>query len=358
MAENARVFWPLDEADPVDDESVKHRLFSCALQSVNGYTNTLHRFLRLAEHIAKGTVPHFPSAKHETCKSLASMIEANRYVESLATENLEGIDISSVTFDAARPFDRRYTFLRQWVLWSDRAFNEFEVKQSFQFIQRNGGATVAAAMALPVDIYGVVLYNAYSLIAQSWCSSAVRQFIEDPVLAPGFNSFTNEDTDRSPLIHSAAQGQESTAGQILSVANDDTLNYLDETGKSALWYAIYRARFNLLYELLRRPALDMNNCSTSIYRALDHMEPCNQQRIMHLFDQAAALFAHVPHLIHETVYRDSYTSLPLPICDIIFNYYRMPYPIKDAATATQTLITTTATAAAGAAAATAANQLF
>ncbi len=171
--------------------------------------------------------------------------------------------------------------------------------------------------------------NTFSL-AQSSRSGAVQQFIDDPVLAPGFSTaFTNDDQNRTPFAHSLARGTEATAIQILSVTNDEALNRLDLAGQSALWYAIYREHLDVLQALLRRPNLDMNNCSESIYRDFDHVESFGQQRIMYVFDQAAALFADVPHLIHETVYGQSRTTLPLPICDIIFNYYRKPYPIKE-----------------------------
>ncbi len=348
-----------------DDESIKNRLFARAMRST--YVSPIRVFLRLAEHIAKGILCDF--------KSVASEVNAKEYIHRVATQRLEGIDLSSVTFNAACPVafedplsKAKITYLRQWALWADPeqgVTTDAEVEQSFEFIRRNGGVTFDAAMTFPVDSLGHHYNNAYYMIANSAWAWAIQRFVDDPILAPGFNITETPPhfvggKNLTPLVRSITQGKAATALQILSVTNDTTLNHVDANGKSALFYAVDRAQLNVIFALLCRPGLDMNNSSPSVYSAINHMNHMNaskRQSIIAVFDRAAALFAGVPHLIHETVYHDSCTTLPLPICDIIFNYYRMPYPIPDApAAAAQTLGLSTATAVAATAAAAAAGK--
>lgn len=128
------------------------------------------------------------------------------------------------------------------------------------------------------------------------------------------------------------------AVKIVPLMSDDAINS-DATTHGALWYAIRNVQIATLYQLLMRPGLNMNPVSDPRGAICLHsLDNC--QKVLSVFDEVAQVFSIVPRLIQtsyhgnepcsylgkeSSIYND---NLPLPLCQIIADYYRMPYPLS------------------------------
>ncbi len=270
-----------------------------------------------------------------TCVATKSPSKTPEVVMSNTTSSTRSTTNASKQLTArfnAAGFNRHgHSFLRLWQSHTREDDSEQDVKDSFQLIKRNGGVTLAHALSFPNGSGRFNSVNFYGFVLTSGNEFALDTILSEPELRPGWNVVCTTKCRSTPLIYALSISfGDSNATRIVHVSDDETINAVDANFKSALFYAVVNQHLEALYALLCRPSLDMNPLF-SVRHAMDKLNSVGQlesveDEIIDVFDQAAAVFAGVPYMIRDSVYAFTGIRIPLSLCDIVAQYYRMPYP--------------------------------
>ncbi len=231
--------------------------------------------------------------------------------------------INEVHFDASGVDSWGVSCLSRWATQNDRHTTQ-HVTESFQLLKRSGGVTLQAAL-----VYTKMTHNAYHCSLLSSRTDWVDCLLSEPTLNDGWS--IPYDQKQTPLLSALSSNQliasrEKNSLSIMPVMSDSAINTIDEYGNTALYLAIRRPLILLLEALLMRPGLNMNPSVVTVRFALQHVLPVHRQSVVEVFNIVARRFAILPLLIHDAVYTGWQTILPIPLCTIIYQYYRTPYP--------------------------------
>ncbi len=197
------------------------------------------------------------------------------------------------------------------------------IAKVFQLLKQRNGVTLAAAIE-PRELYGSAIHHA--IYSQN--PYHVSLLLSEPNLNEGWS--TIDDIGRTPLhsaLHSGSRNAPWTwvdclGPQIVAVMTDKALNKTSYFCAPLLWLAIRKKCFSILRCLLLRPALKLNTTRSVRNAIFDD----DRQTVISIFDEAARHFAPVVLTIRDAFYNSNFLNIDLPICTIIYHYYRIPYP--------------------------------
>ncbi len=242
-------------------------------------------------------------------------------------------DISRVSFDASRPVGK--SFLYYWAFLHCRTKEEV-IHTIFDLLQRNGGVTLKAALE------GNPRVNAYILALSSRQPFWVDRLLTIPELHSGWSVRCNEDENGEkneapvfPLFRGLSMGliPDATIAQIVPHSNDPALNasrYHETRQVTAFHVAILNGYPQTLYAILLRPGLEMNSppMPSFVRHSILFGGTQKQTAITHAFDQAQLAFADLPTMLSNVLFTAIGLALSIPLCNIVAQYYRMPYPVR------------------------------
>ncbi len=241
----------------------------------------------------------------------------------LTNSSVDAKRIEKIHFDATRTDGRGTSYLSHWSAQSD-LHDPNVVTESFQLLKRSGGVTFQAAC-----VKTKTWHNVYHCAMFSDRMDWVNCLLSEPALNQGWNLVSNQHQE-TPLLATLIRNQSPSCEEmgvcIVPVMNDEAINTSNKYGHTLLYLAMCRPFVCLLETLLMRPGLNMNPVH-KVRSAVDSFFPPNRKSIVDVFDAVARRFAVVPLLIQESVNSRWKITLPLPLCTIIYHYYRMPYPI-------------------------------
>ncbi len=246
----------------------------------------------------------------------------------LTNSNVDAKRIDRIRFDTTRTDGWGMSFLSHWAAQSDRHTPDL-VSESFQLLKRSGGVTFQAA-----SVSTKIHQNAYHFAIFSNRLDWVNCLLSEPTLNQGWNlpSQQQETPLLAALIRNESSSCEEMGLRIVPIMDDAAINLNDKNGSTLLYLATQRAFVSVLTTLLSRPELNMNPMRT-VRSAMRNLSSVHQTSIIDAFDTVARGFAIVPVLIHEAVHNGWKTTLPIPLCTIIYHYYRTPYPRCECETA-------------------------
>ncbi len=295
-----------------------------------------HLILIFAHRVAEGTV--LPTLRLGFNDSFIN--DRLDYVRSLSPKRDQ--DISKVKFDASGTNREGKSCLFYWSL-SDSSVKE-DIQEIFALLKRSGGVSLKLARHSHAN------QNVYTYALNSALRHWVDQLLSTPELNKGWS--LQLPNLRTPLMHCVANGY-APLKSIIDQMDDESINVVDREGNTLLFYFVqqiciernegslgegiaFASKPNSLIEaqsesyslfinefklLLRRPSLDLNP-KQSIHRQM-HKLPS----IRRAFDFAANVFSVVPQLVNDALYHGYALHVPIGVCQIIADYYRMPYPI-------------------------------
>ncbi len=249
--------------------------------------------------------------------------------------NLACFDLSISSVDAKRIDDVKFntsatapwggSCLSEWAMQSDSHATNY-VTESFQLLKRSGGVTLQTAL-----LAGNCVRNAYHCALLSHRMDWVMCLLSEPALNQGWNLPSEQEP--TPLFNALSRDQslssavcEEMSLSIEPIMDDEAVNMSDKYGYTLLLFAVRRPIVSLLKNLLSRPELNMNPIRT-VRSGMRSLLIAHQTSVIAAFDTVARRFSIVPLWIHEAVHNDCQITLPIPLCTIIYHYYRMPYPI-------------------------------
>ncbi len=233
------------------------------------------------------------------------------------------VNIDTVAFDATEPAFDGQSLLHHWVTNAD-SHSAYEVRTTFELLQRSSGVTLKTALSNGPHTHT----NIYALAINSDHPYWVSCLLSDSTLDPGWSVATTR-LNRTPLMHAMGHLREwmkECGPRLVQMMNDDAINAYDCYGTTALVQSVAIGYVSILEALLLRSSLNMNPIP-SLRTTIDLQSLKHSSATISVFDKVARVFAVVPSLIHNALYNGYDITLPLPICTIIYHYYRMPYPI-------------------------------
>lgn len=268
--------------------------------------------IKLMQQVANGAVN----------RAIVQGIDKTAYFQTLMTlPDDPHVNIDAVTFDATQPASEGSSLLYYWSTNGD-LYSADQVRITFELLQRSGGVTLKTALS---NCPGT-LTNVYAMALNSDNPYWVNCLLNDSTLDSGWSVPTTR-LNRTPLMYALdflRMAMNESVHHILAVTSDDAINACDSYGTTALDQTITIGYPLILEALLLRPSLNM---SPSL-RSATHLQSLSHcAAIISVFDKVAQVFDVVPLLIHNTLYTGFKITLPLPVCTIIYHYYRMPYPI-------------------------------
>ncbi len=316
-----------------EEQIIINRLFQTCFDDTHGPSNALilgHWVADglLVEHIRNGTV-----------RATASVLELVRTIRQCECDPTLD-NVSSVVFDATELDDTGTPYL--W-FWAHSSRYQFQVSRdvgvSFQLLLQNGGVTLSAALAQPVTIENPSRRNVYSFAAQDHNANYLKCLLSVPQLNMGW-SMPCEANDCTPLLAALkVMNTDANCARIAALTNDYAINStvlshtktsastVGEGPKSALWFAVNLSHLDTLRILLLRPSLEMNPPALSVYDALRYKTDYRRRAVGEVFDDVQKTFDILPAFLNDTLYEFCGIPFGLPVCLIIAQYYRMPYPI-------------------------------
>ncbi len=306
---------------PTTQEQLKFDAMFKHLFSKYSSASALMMVVKLMHCIANGTAVEWLRQgvpQHTVYDNLKSFV--------LELSVVDAKRINEIHFDASGVDSWGEAYLSRWAMQSDRHTPQ-NVTESFQLLKRSGGVTLQAAL-----VHTELCHTAYHCSLLSSRTDWVDCLLSEPALNDGWNIPC--DQQQTPLLSALSSSsnqliasRERNSLTIIPIMSDSAINAVDEYGNTALYLVIQRSLVLLLEALLMRPGLNMNP-SRTVGSALGRFfSPVRRQPIVDVFNTVARRFAIVPSLIYESVYNGWQLTLPMPLCIIIYHYYRTPYPI-------------------------------
>ncbi len=290
------------------------------------------KFIALAHRVADGTLVDYlrlhPGGERDVFNFLPTTRDQ---------------DISHVAFDASKDVidDTNETIVSALYCWAflPEGTSKDIMNTMFDLLQRSGGVSLHGAVQMSGG------NNAYAMALVSREPFWADRLLARPELNPGWNvpcnsTISGEANPIVPLLFGLNRSllPDATMAQIVPRTNDDSINsYIPVSSfrLTALNYAIISypqpiSYPETLYALLLRPHLDMNppKSHQSVRESIHGTLTLNQQMaVAQVFDRAQLAFASLPAIINDILYNTYALELSLPLCNIIAQYYRMPYPI-------------------------------
>ncbi len=242
-------------------------------------------------------------------------------------------DISHIQFNVAN-FDGKSCFRPALFHWVHKSAYELQratigskqkveddCNQVFELLRRSGAVTYSAAISRQCDAEN----NAFA--SASLCEYTTRMLLMEPTLRLGWN-VASDICGYVPLVHFltfAALNERldprPSATKIVELMSDEAIN-----SGGALWRSVY-FRTDILRALLLRPGLDMN-LQPDVKLAVKKLPYQWRESVIDVFDEVAKVFTVVPEMIQDLVLARYRIDIPLPLCQIVADYYRMPYPLS------------------------------
>ncbi len=312
--------------------------------SISSSPHSLRSVLGLMQQIADGR------AIRRAGFGFGSPEAQDEYLNGLAATSaqLTDIDTSSVRFDATGLSPYGCPYLYYWASTADEdpipttlfPTPESVVAQTFQLLKRSGGVTLDLACTVPTDQRRE---NVYYMALRSSFPYWVQCLQSDPSLHPGWSRLDeDDDTPLSAEITSRCYNDQ-VGNLVVSTMTDDAINAINVEGESLVSLAVAYNRLCTLRTLLLRPELNLNsgdfslpkssglsseNSGSHLHDAMrqKRLTDANRLQITAVFDDVALVFSQIPFWIHNAVYYGYHLTLDLPVCMIIYHYYRVPYP--------------------------------
>ncbi len=334
--------------------------------------------LILCHRIADGTLQRFCSDPNFSTWSLHAQIES-----VTGNEKCDQPDISQVSFDEEKDELNGFSCLWHWSRPS-LFMDESHIQAMFQLLKRSGGVTLAAALAIPEG----QCFNVYGNVASRTCQHYIDCVLAEPLLDSGWNitgySTWGHPHRISPLLQYlvSLKASDATCAKIVERTDDETINLSDDPDqRNPLFCAVHYGFLETLRALALRPSLDMNpklsiyaNCycksaiptsplesplletpssvSTSPSPDIETSVPTRETTIhghpVHqVFAEMQRVYDILPTLINDAIFDCYGVTLGQPVCCIVAQYYRMPYPIFSVSqTVSSTMLATPVAAAA------------
>ncbi len=224
--------------------------------------------------------------------------------------------LAKISFDASQRDAYGFSCLQYW---SCMSASPPLIGQVFQFLKQNGGVTLAAIRGSP-KLYSSAVHHAANFTTPHHAS----HLLSEPALDETWS--TIDSSYRTPLNialwYSNRQAEWAWADrlgpQMVAVMTDDALNMVPNNYQTVLWLAIRNKCFSTLQSLLLRPGLIVNARDAVLYD--------DRPTVIAIFDKAAQHFAPAVLIIRDAFYSSYHLTLDLPVCTIIYHYYRVPYP--------------------------------
>ncbi len=260
-------------------------------------------------------------------------------------------DISAVAFDITVFPNRHVSCMYKWVNAAVFMINqvldfparyhgskhhvqlEQDCDASFELLRRSGGVTT--------DKVG---FNALSLATR--CPYTMRKLLNEPTLRDGWNlchkpAEISAQGNEGPLLSTATplvqslvdsnqekEENEQLRPKLIDIMTDEGINAFNPETHDALWWSIRFKKLATLRALLLRPNLDMTRPCTDAFVGFPRTDICERQRVLGVFDEVANHFAVLPIMMHQIILDRYGIVIPHPVCQIVAEYYRMPYPVS------------------------------
>ncbi len=314
----------------VEEQAILNDLFWTLFKNSSdpSLPHSLRSVIGLMQHIADGRIIRHLRA------GLESSVDRDQYIKTLNRE-LTDMDTSHIRFDATGLNNFASPCLFSWALTNDEETTatsfpdpESVVRQTFQLLKRSGGVTLNLACMVPTDYVNDA--NVYNMALRSSFPYWTQCLQREPSLDAGWSLFdiyhnTPLSFEISTLLYDDRVGH-----LVVSTMTDDALNKVNVDGKSLVWLAVAYNRVRTLRALLLRPALNLNHKpgNFALYNAICQRRLTieNRLEITAVFDEAAQHFAPIILTIRDAFYSSYHLTLDLPVCTIIYHYYRIPYP--------------------------------
>ncbi len=252
---------------------------------------------------------------------LQGINEMDYFIKLVSIPDDPHVNIDAVTFDATQPAGDGLSLLHHWAVNAD-THSAYQVRTTFELLQRSGGVTLAAALS---DCQNTSP-NTYARAINSKHPYWVNCLLSDSTLDEGWGVVTTHVKRTTLILAMAYLHPKESIHRILQLTSDEAINAPDRYGNTALVQSITICYPSILEALLLRLSLNLN--PTPSLRTDTHLQFLNHSStIISVFDKVARVFDVVPSLIHDALYDGFEITLPLPVCTIIYHYYRMPYPI-------------------------------
>ncbi len=326
----------------VEEQDILNELFWTLYynSSISSSSQSLRSVIGLMQQIADGRAIRrirvgFGFASPEQQEYLNGLeVDGFERIARPFDTKLTDIDTSHIRFNATGLNVYGCSCLFNWASTNDEdpvsatsfPSPESVVAQTFQLLKRSGGVTLDLACTVPLEQFNV---NAFYMALRSSFPYWVQCLLSETSLDEGWSRLdTNNNTPLSAEI--SGLDNEDIGPLVVRAMTDDAINEVNIKGKSLVWLAVASNRLSTLRTLLLRPALDLNPLPGD-YGLQDavrekRLTDANRLQIGAVFDDVALVFSQIPFWIHDAVYYGYHLTLDLPVCMIIYHYYRMPYP--------------------------------
>lgn len=276
-------------------------------------------------------------------------------------------DVEDVTFDAKTDLAGELPTLMCWArdATTRTDLTDAEIGSVFRMIKRGGGVTVEATTTLrergwgggDADLRTCTTSDVLCAAAEHPTARCLKYLLPEPEFRDEWSRHSHAYYGHTPLIRmlrhenqggASRDDQDAVAVQLVDVTNDEAINYVSVHGETALCLAVFKFLPRTLRALLSRYLLVLDTetlssapvpdwpdgsygvvPSESVRFAMRFLASEQRQTVATIFGEATSLFSNTPRLIMDAVHAESTgILLPLPLCDIIFAYVRMPLPVQ------------------------------